>query len=115
HGELRRNRIHDIRGRNAMGITVFATEPTAISDLVIDGNEVYDCDPAPSEALTLNGNVDWFQVTNNVVRDVNNIGIDAIGGERDIQPDQNLGEGGLAGDTRPPRGAIAGRHHPAAW
>ena len=90
HVELRQNRIHDIRGRNAMGITVFATEPTAISDLVIDGNEVYDCDPAPSEALTLNGNVDGFTVTNNVVRDVNNIGIDAIGGERDIQPDQNL-------------------------
>jgi len=90
HVELRQNRIHDIRGRNAMGITVFATEPTSISDLVIDGNEVYDCEPAPSEALTLNGNVDGFSVTNNVVRDVNNIGIDAIGGERDIQPDQNL-------------------------
>jgi len=90
HVELRQNRIHDIRGRNAMGVTVFATEPTAISDLVIDGNEIFDCDPAPSEALTLNGNVDGFQVTNNVVRDVNNIGIDAIGGERDLQPDQNL-------------------------
>jgi len=68
---------------------------------VIDGNEVYDCDPAPSEALTLNGNVDGFQVTNNVVHDVNTIGIDAIGGERDIQPDQNLGEGGLATPALP--------------
>jgi hypothetical protein len=90
HVELRQNRIHDIRGRNAMGITVYGTEAAAISDLVIDGNEIFDCDPAPSEALTLNGNVDGFQVTNNVVRDVNNIAIDLIGGERDIQPDQNL-------------------------
>jgi cysteine-rich repeat protein len=90
HVELRQNRIHDIRGRNAMGITVYATEPTAISDLIIDGNEIFECEPAPSEALTLNGNVDGFQVTNNVVRDVNNIGIDMIGGERDIQPDQSL-------------------------
>ncbi len=70
HIELRQNRIHDIRGKNAMGITVFATAPTPVSDLVIDGNEIYDCDPAPSETLTLNGNVDGFAVTNNIVHDV---------------------------------------------
>jgi cysteine-rich repeat protein len=87
HVEIRRNRIHDIRGSDAMGITVYGTEPVPISDLVIDGNEIYDCEPARSEALTLNGNVTDFAVTNNVVRDVNNIGIDFIGGEPDIQPD----------------------------
>lgn len=87
HIELRQNRIHDIRDTNAMGITVFGTEPAPISNLVIDGNEIWDCEPAPSEALTLNGNVTDFEVTNNVVRDVDNIGIDAIGGETDIQPD----------------------------
>jgi len=87
HIEVRDNRIHDMRGTNAMGITVYATAAEPISDLVIDGNQIYDCEPAPSEALTLNGNVDGFQVTNNVVRDVNNIGIDFIGGETDIQPD----------------------------
>ncbi len=87
HLDLRSNVIHDIRGRNAMGITVYATEPTAITDLVIDGNVIHDCEPAPSESLTLNGNVDGFTVTDNVVRDVNNIGIDFIGGERDVQPD----------------------------
>ena len=87
HIELRQNDIHDIRGSNAMGITVFATSATAISDLVIDGNTIHDCEPAPSEALTLNGNVDGFAVNNNVVRDVDNIGIDFIGGETDIQPD----------------------------
>ena len=85
--EIRDNRIHDIRGTHAMGITVYGTEPDPISDLVIDGNEIYDCEPAHSEALTLNGNVTGFEVTNNVVRDVNNIGIDFIGGETDIQPD----------------------------
>jgi cysteine-rich repeat protein len=87
HIELRDNDIHDIRGSNAMGITVFATKATAISDLVIDGNTIHDCEPAPSEALTLNGNVDGFAVTNNEVRDVDNIGICFIGGETDIQPD----------------------------
>jgi hypothetical protein len=85
--ELRDNEIHEIRGRHAMGITVYATEPVPISDLVIDGNLIHDCDPATSEALTLNGNVDGFVVSDNVVRDVNNIAIDFIGGETDIQPD----------------------------
>jgi len=87
HIEIRDNRIHDIRGASAMGITVYGTATTPISELVIDGNQIYDCEPAPSEALTLNGNVSGFQVTNNVVRDVDNIGIDFIGGETDIQPD----------------------------
>ena len=87
HIEIRDNRIHDMRGTNAMGITVYGTQPTSISDLVIDGNEIYDCEPAPSETLTINGNVERFEVTDNHVHDVNNIGIDFIGGESDIQPD----------------------------
>ena len=87
HLEIRGNRIHDMRGQNAMGITVYATEPQPISDLVIDGNEIYDCEPATSEALTLNGNVDGFVVNDNHVHDVDNIGIDCIGGETDLQPD----------------------------
>ena len=85
--EIRDNRIHDIRGSHAMGITVYGTAANPISSLVIDGNEIYDCEPFQSEALTLNGNVTDFEVTNNIVRDVNNIGIDFIGGETDIQPD----------------------------
>ncbi|MBY0279601.1 right-handed parallel beta-helix repeat-containing protein [Candidatus Binatia bacterium] len=89
HVEVRDNEIHEIRGRHAMGITVYGTEVTPISDLVIDGNEIHHCDPATSEALAINGNVDGFAVTNNVVRDVNNIGIVMIGGETDIQPDSS--------------------------
>lgn len=87
HIEIRDNEIHEIRGSHAMGITVYGTEVLPISDLIIDGNEIHDCEPAQSEALTLNGNVTDFEVTNNVVRDVNSIGIDFIGGETDIQPD----------------------------
>jgi hypothetical protein len=75
------NRIHAIRGRNAMGITIFGTSATPVEDLIVADNEIYDCDPAPSEALALNGNVRRFQVTGNRVHDVNNIGIVFIGGE----------------------------------
>ena len=89
--ELRNNKIHNIRGRHAMGITVYGTSVVApVSSIVIDGNEIYDCDPAESEALVLNGNVDGFQVTNNRIRDINNIGIDFIGGEKSICKDVTL-------------------------
>lgn len=88
--EILDNRIHEIRGTDAMGITVYGTEPQPISGLVIARNEIYDCDPAQSEALTLNGNIDGFAIVGNTVRDVNNIGIDMIGGETDIQPDPSL-------------------------
>jgi cysteine-rich repeat protein len=87
HLEIRNNRIHDVRGTSAMGITVYGTLAAPISDLVIDGNEIYDCEPAPSEALTLNGNVQNFTISDNDVHDVDNIGIDMIGGESDIQSD----------------------------
>ena len=90
HIEIRDNVIHEMRGQHAMGITVYGTAPTPISDLVIDGNEIFDCDPAQSEALTLNGNVTDFEITDNYVHDVDNIAIDCIGGETDIQPDSSL-------------------------
>jgi cysteine-rich repeat protein len=88
HIEIRDNEIHSMRGRNAMGITVYGTSPDLpLSDLVIEGNEIHDCEPHPSEALTLNGNVTGFLIADNHVHDVNNIGIDLIGGETDINPD----------------------------
>ncbi len=84
--EIRNNEIHEIRGGGesggAMGITVYgADDNQPISHIIIDGNHIHDCDPAWSEALTLNGNVEQFEVTHNIVEDVNNIGIDFIGGE----------------------------------
>jgi parallel beta-helix repeat protein len=82
HIEIRNCRVHEIRGKDAMGITVYGDQETPLSNITIDGNEVFNCDPARSEALTLNGNITGFRVTNNVVRDMNNIGIDFIGGEQ---------------------------------
>ena len=81
HIALRDNIIYDITGTNAMGITAYAHSSGKIQYLKIDGNEIFDCEPAPSEALVVNGAVEEFEITNNVVHDVNNIGIDVIGGE----------------------------------
>ena len=85
------NRIHDIWqsyavlddfGANAHGILVYGNSATAISELVIDGNEVYNLRLGASEAVAINGNINGFQVTDNVVHDCNNIGIDVIGFEK---------------------------------
>jgi hypothetical protein len=82
HIELDDNHIYNITGLSAMGITAYGTDPDdGISNLVINGNEVYNCQPAPSEAISLNGNVHDFSVTNNYVHNINGIGIDCLGGE----------------------------------
>ncbi|CAF4962120.1 unnamed protein product, partial [Rotaria sp. Silwood1] len=84
--ELRNLLIHHIRGGGetggAMAITVYNKDQTkSRSGLIIDNCTLHDCQPAWSEALTLNGNVEQFQITNNRVYNMNNIGIDFIGGE----------------------------------
>jgi hypothetical protein len=67
---------------DAHGIAFYGTKsPSPIRDAVIDGNEVHDCKLGSSESLVVNGNVVGFWVTNNVVHDNNNIGIDVIGYE----------------------------------
>jgi parallel beta-helix repeat protein len=76
------NEISALRGDSAMGITVYGTDGAGVSDLLIDNNQIHDCEPAPSEALVINGNVQRYQISKNLVRDVNNIGIDVVGGER---------------------------------
>ena len=90
HIELLKNRIHEIRGKDAMGITIYGSNAdTPLSDLLIEGNEIFECEPAQSETLTLNGNVSGFKILNNIVRDVNNIGICMIGGEEWINKDRS--------------------------
>lgn len=89
HIEIRNNKIHNIEhnresnnGVDAHGIAVYGTFGTSsINNIIIDGNELYDLILGSSEALVLNGNVELFTISNNIVRDANNIGIDCIGFE----------------------------------
>jgi hypothetical protein len=88
------NSIHEINGpedpankayknQNApdgMGITIYGTSANPITNLTISQNTIYDNENAWSENLTLAGNVSGFQIIDNVVHDVTNIGIDCTGG-----------------------------------
>ncbi len=84
------NKIHDIKNTStckdpcavgAHGLAVFGKNATGVTDLLVQGNEVYQNVLQASEALVINGNVDRFEVLGNNVHDNNNIGFDFIGYE----------------------------------
>ncbi|HTS16556.1 MAG TPA: DUF5123 domain-containing protein [Verrucomicrobiae bacterium] len=80
------NRVHDIvntnKSGNGFGIAIYGTSASQpISNLVLQGNEVFRLQTGESESFTLNGNVINFDVSGNMVHDNNNIGIDFIGYE----------------------------------
>jgi hypothetical protein len=90
HVEIRNNIVHhvgpgqldrDTCDYNGHGI-IAQVEGHAISDLVIDANELHHLYVGNSECLVVNGNVRDFSVTNNYVHEVNNIAIDIIGYEK---------------------------------
>ena len=66
---------------NAFGIAAYGTEAAAINGLVISGNTVYGLKTGNSETVNVDGNVTNFTISNNIIHDNDNIGIDAIGGE----------------------------------
>lgn len=81
--EITDNKIHSIQSEeNAHGIAVYGTDGSIpIKDIIISGNEVWNCVLGSSESVVVNGNVEGFAITNNIIHDNNNIGIDCIGFE----------------------------------
>lgn len=87
------NHIHDIIttaptnpqkcSSNALGLAAYGSNgSTPIANFVVSGNELDHLMTGCSESMSLDGNVDGFAVTSNLVHDNDNIGIDAIGFER---------------------------------
>ena len=81
--EIKNNLVHNIENANgnAHGIAFYGTSATPMTNILVDGNEIRNCLLGQSEALVLNGNVTNFTVSNNIVHDNDNIGIDFIGFE----------------------------------
>jgi hypothetical protein len=89
--KLLHNKVHNITTKveatgNAFGIAVYGTSTTPITNLTISGNQVYSLKTGSSESVNVDGNVTHFAITNNVVHDNDNIGIDAIGFEDGVGP-----------------------------
>lgn len=93
--EIRDCRIHEIRymgsvnssgkaeDAGARAIAVYGRDGSKpISGIVIDGNEIWDISCGAGEAVTVSGNVDGFQFTNNYVHDNDNDGLVLVGDGR---------------------------------
>ena len=95
--EIRNNKVHNIENANgnAHGIAFYGTSATPISAITVDANEIYNCKLGQSESMVLNGNVTNFTVSNNVVHDNDNIGIDFIGFEGNGPADQDQARSGV--------------------
>lgn len=81
--EISGNKVHNIEKPNgdAHGIAFYGNSSSPISNIVVKGNEVFNCQLGSSESLVLNGNVSGFEVSGNIIHDNDNIGIDFIGFE----------------------------------
>ena len=87
--EILNNHIHNIvqtlgtcNSANALAMAIYGTQaPASINNITISGNELDHNTTGCSENMSLDGNVQYFAVTNNLVHDNDNIGIDNIGFE----------------------------------
>jgi parallel beta-helix repeat protein len=67
--------------RNGRGIAVWGTSSTAeLKNIVISGNNVYDCHELYGNVVEISGNTNHFTLSNNVVHDNTGIQIDITGG-----------------------------------
>ena len=82
---IRDNLIQDFTSmRDAHAIAIFGvggTQASRVHNIVIKDNEVFRMQTGTSESIVVNGNVESWVVDNNYLEDLNNIAIDAIGGE----------------------------------
>lgn len=81
--EIIDNKIHSIQSEeDAHGIAVYGTNGSIpMRDITISGNEVWDCRLGSSESVVVNGNVEDFVISKNIIHNNDNIGIDCIGFE----------------------------------
>lgn len=90
---IKNNKIHDFNSDvDAHGIAVYGAGKNnreGIRHVIIEENEVYSMRTGSSESIVVNGNVRRWEIKNNDVYDINNIAIDAIGGEGTSAPREN--------------------------
>ena len=86
--EILGNHVHGIvttvknASGNAFGFAAYGTSGSAsLNNLIVSGNEVDHLVTGSSESVSIDGNVQYFQVTGNYVHDDNNIAVAAIGFE----------------------------------
>ncbi|GAO43075.1 right-handed parallel beta-helix repeat-containing protein [Flavihumibacter petaseus] len=84
---IRKNRIYNIEhnvapadGRSGHAIEIIGNTAVPMTNILVEENEIHDCNTGYSENLTINGYVDGFVIRKNKIYNAENIGIDAAGG-----------------------------------
>jgi len=104
---LKKNRVYNIEnnataemGRSGHGIHVIGNTDVAMTKILVEENEIFDCNTGYSENLTINGYVDGFEVRKNKVYNGENIGIVAAGGyAANTNPAYNYVRNGVIADN----------------
>jgi hypothetical protein len=111
HIEIRNNKLSRImiaygaseevieKGISAWSVAIRVTGNNATRschDIIIDGNEITEGEPGWAENLTLAGNVENFQVSNNIIHHTKKAGIDIAGhGAESSDPTNNQARNGV--------------------
>lgn len=84
---IRKNKVYNIEhnvapadGRSGHGIEIIGNTSVAMKNILVEDNDIHDCNTGYSENLTINGYVDGFIIQRNKIYNTENIGIDAAGG-----------------------------------
>ncbi|MDH7461153.1 right-handed parallel beta-helix repeat-containing protein [Chitinophagaceae bacterium 26-R-25] len=104
---IRKNRIYNIEhnvkpeeGRSGHGIEILGNTDVAMKDILVEENEIHDCNTGYSENLTINGYVDGFTIRKNKIYNAENIGIDAAGGyAANANPSYNYARNGVISEN----------------
>lgn len=103
HLVIRKNKVYNIEhnvaaedGRSGHAIEIIGNTGTPMTDVLVEDNEIHDCNTGYSENLTINGYVDGFIIRRNKIYNAENIGIDAAGGyAANPNPEFNYARNGL--------------------
>lgn len=104
---IKKNRIYNIEhnvrpedGRSGHGIEIIGNTNVMMTHILVEENEIHDCNTGYSENLTINGYVDSFIIRKNKIYNAENIGIDAAGGySANSNPAYNYARNGLISEN----------------
>ena len=105
--QIKKNRIYNIEhnvkpedGRSGHGIEIIGNTDVMMKNILVEENEIHDCNTGYSENLTINGYVDSFIIRKNKIYNAENIGIDAAGGyAANTNPAYNYARNGLISEN----------------
>lgn len=105
--QIKKNRVYNIEhnvkpedGRSGHGIEIIGNTDVMMKNILVEENEIHDCNTGYSENLTINGYVDSFIIRKNKIYNAENIGIDAAGGySANTNPAYNYARNGLISEN----------------